>query len=145
MSWPVDEHVLRNQLAVVLVWCEHISFYPHRSSFGGEGANYIVGLEAVTLEYGDVECGEQFLYNRYREFYVLGSFFPLCLVFRKSFVAECLPMVESYSNMRGVFFVDDFVQGIAKAQNGRCVHTFGVDTRRADECVICPIDEGVGI
>ena len=61
MTRSVDEDVLRYELAVVLVWCEHVCLHAHVSGLGGQSAYNVVGLEAVTLQYGYVECLKDFL------------------------------------------------------------------------------------
>jgi hypothetical protein len=37
------------------------------------------------------------------------------------------------------------VEGVAKAHNGRCVHSLGVDSWILDESEIGPVDKGIGI
>ena len=53
--------------------------------------------------------------------------------------------VEGDADMGGLLFLQHFLEGVDKAQDGRCVEAFGVDARVLDERIIRTVDERVGI
>ena len=48
--------------------------------------------------------------------------------------------IEGHADIFRFLLAENLMQGIAKAQNGRCIQTLGVDSWILDEGVICPIE-----
>ena len=145
MSGTELENVLAHQLSVVLVGGEHIGFDAGNARFHRKSADNVIGLEAVDLQTGNVPRLKQLLDDGHRAFDVLGCLLALRLILRECFVAEGLPVVESYADVSGVLLVDDFLERVHKPHHGRCVQAFRVDAWVLDECVVSAIDERIGI
>ena len=118
MTGSEYEHVVAHQLAVVLVGCEHIGLDAGSTCLGSERADDIVGLETVYLKHRNVHRLNDSLYDRHRSTDVFGSLLTLCLVRRKRFVAEGLAMIERHTDMCGLLFGENLVEGIDKSHHG---------------------------
>ena len=90
MSWSEDIDIICHELAVVLIGCEHIGFHALATGLCGEGANYVVGLEAIDLQNGDVIGLEDIFDDGNAGLDILRRFLPLCLIGREDFVSEGL-------------------------------------------------------
>ena len=145
MSWPEDIDVVGHELSVVLVGCEHIGFHALAAGLCGKGANYIVGLESIDLQDGDVLGLEDVFDDGNAGLRILRRFLPLCLISREDFVSEGFTMIESYSDVRGLFLGYHLVERVQESHDCRCVLAFGVDARVFDESVIRSIYQCVGI
>ena len=145
VTWSEYEHVVAHQLAIVLVWCEHIGLYAGCTRLGCECADDVVGLKTVHLEHRNVHRLNDSLYDRHRSADVFGSLLTLCLVRRKRFVAKGLAMIERHTDMRGLLFGENLVESIDKSHHSRGVHALGIDARIFDERIICTVDERVSV
>ena len=145
MAWLEHKDVWRDELSIVFVGREHISFHTCFSGFRGERADDVVGLKAVGLQDGDVHGLEDLLYIRYAELDVFRCLFALSLVGWVSLVAERLAVVESHAEMCGMLFVDDLPQRVAEPQDSRGVQALGVDGRSVDKGIVRPENDGVGV
>ena len=145
MTRTEDEDVVAYQLTVVLVRCEHISLDAGGSSLGGKRADYVVRLEAVCLQHGNVHGSNDILDDGYGGADVLRRLLALRLIGRESLVAERLAMVERHADMRGMLLGENLVESVHEAHDGRGVHTLGVDSRVLYERIISAIDERVSV
>ena len=118
MTGSEYEHVVADKLAIVLVGCEHIGLDACSSSLSSECADNVVGLETVYLKHRNVHRLDNTLDDRHRGTYVLGSLLALRLVCRKRLVAECLAMIERHTDMCGLLFGENLVEGIDKSHHG---------------------------
>ena len=85
-------------------------------------AYHIVGLVVLHLEARDA-VGLQYLLDiGHRQADGLGSLLALRLILRIGFVSEGAARgVESHAQVRRLLLLDDLLQGVHKAQDGRCV------------------------
>ena len=117
MTWAEDEDIVAHQLTVVFVGREHIGLHTGFASLRGKRADYVVCLEAVRLEHGDVHCRDDVLDDRYGGAYILRCGFALRLVRRECLVAECLAVVERHTDVRGLLLGEYLVERVHEAHN----------------------------
>ena len=53
--------------------------------------------------------------------------------------------VEGYTQVLGLFLLDDFLKRVDEADDGGGVQALRVDARALDKGVVRPVDEGVGV
>ena len=145
MARSEHEDVVSYQLGIILIWCEHIGFYTHLACLQGNGTNDIIRLETIHLKNRNVISLQDILDDRYRELDVFRCLFSLCLIRRKSLVAEGFAMVESHGNMGWLLLGEYLVERIYEAHDGRRIESFGVDARVSDKRVIGAVYQRVGI
>ena len=117
VTWAEDEDIVAHQLTVVFVGREHIGLHTGFASLRGKRADYVVRLEAVRLEHGDVHRRDDVLDDRYGGAYVLRCGFALRLVRRECLVAECLAVVERHTDVRGLLLGEYLVERVHEAHN----------------------------
>ena len=135
-----------HELCIVLVGSHH----PHLQSllrpFPGQGADHVVRLVARHFQDGDAESPDDVLDDGHRQPDVLRRGFALRLVLRICLMAESTAGgVEGNAHEVGMMTSEHVVQRIDKAENGRCVLSFGVDARTADQGVVGTVNQCVGI
>lgn len=91
MTRTEDEDIVADQLTVVLVRCEHVGLDAGGSSLGGERADYVVRLEAVCLQHGNVHGSNDILDDGYGGADVLRRLLALRLIGRKASSRNVLP------------------------------------------------------
>ena len=114
--------VFAHQLAVVLVGRHHVGLYALLVGLACQRAYHIVGLVVLHFEARDA-VGLQYLLDiGHRQADGLGSLLALRLILRIGFVAEGAARgVESHAQVGGLLLLNDLLQGVHKAQDGRCV------------------------
>ena len=143
MARSEHKYVVSYQLGIILIWCEHIGFYTHLACLQGNGTNDIIRLETIHLKNRNVISLQDILDDRYRELDVFRCLFSLCLIRRKSLVAEGFAMVESHRNMGWLLLGEYLVEGIAEAHYTRSIKSLRIDSRGFHKGIIRPINERI--
>ena len=111
--------MIGNELSVILVGCHHVGLYAGLISLMGKCADDIICLIALHFKYGDMICVEYVLDDRNGKANCFRSFLSLCLIEGESLVPEGWTMwVESDTNVRWLFFGNDFLECVHKAKYG---------------------------
>ena len=143
----VDEHMLCNELSVILVGGQHQYF--EIAGFIGhfcQCADYIVGFVAFYLHHRNAVCFDYLFDNRHGSAYVFGCGLALCFVGFVGFVAKGLASrVEHHGDVCGLFAFQHIVECVYKSENGAGVQPFGVDARIFDKSIVGAINLRVGI
>ena len=133
----IHEHVVTDELPIVLVGGEHVGLYAGQTSLCGERTNHVVGLKAVGLKHRCAEGVEYVLYYWHRSLYVFRASLALCLVFGVGFMTESGSAgVESHADMCWFLLFQHLVERVDKAHYGRCILSFRVDSRVFDERIV---------
>ena len=119
----VHEHVVGDELAVVLVRRHHVGGEALARGLGGKRAYDVVGLIARHLDDMDAPCLDNLLDDGYGEGDVLGLFVALGLVFGVELVAEGVAAgrVEADGHVLRIFLAHNLVKDVGEAVDGRGV------------------------
>ena len=130
----VDQRVVGDQLAVVLVGGDHIGAKTRRLGLFGEGANDVVGLPARRANHRNIKGLAQRKHIGQRLAQILGHLLSLGLVFFVELVpVRRLGRIENCGDMRGLAPFGDRQQGVGEGEYRRGVHTAGGEPRVADQ------------
>ena len=145
MTRTEHENIVTNQLCIILIRREHISFYAFFTRLQGNGSDDIICLETIYLQDRDMVSLQDVFDDWYREFDVFRCLFTLCFVCWKSFMAEGLAMVESYRYMGRFLLGKYLVEGIAEPHYTRSIESLRIDSRGFHKGVIRPINERISV
>ncbi len=136
-----------HELPVVFIRGHHIGFKTLCGGTGSESSYDVIGLIALNLDDRDAIGFENPFYIGYRGRDVLGLFVSLGLVVLELVGAKCLTAgrVETYSYMRRILLAQKIVQSVAETEDCRCVESPVREAGRTYECVVCAIDQRVGV
>ena len=123
MTRTIHEHVVGNELGIVLIGRNHICLHSLKVCLVSYCSYDVVSLKAVNLNNWNMESVENILDDRYRHFNVFRSFLTLCLIGRKSLMTEGLAVVEGYGKMCWFLFRKNLVKSVTEAHDCACVHT----------------------
>ena len=142
----VHEYTVGNQLAIVFVRCHHIGRYLFLSGQGSQCTDDIVCFVTRYFQNRNIVGADDVLDDRYRQPDDFRCLFPLGFVLFVGLVAEGRSGgVEGDADMRGIFFLQHFFQGIDESQDGRCVETFRIDAGILDKGVVGTINQCIRI
>ena len=114
--------------------------------FMGKRTYHVIGLESGNLKYG-YAVGLKYLLD-YRDgfTYNLGGLLTLCLVLLIELMAECAALgIERYTYMGWFLLGQNLLKGVYKAQYGRCVEPFGVNSGCLEESIVSPVYQSISI
>ena len=135
-----------DKLAVILVGRHHEDLIPGLGAAVCEGADDVVGLEALDLEDGYAHGREQTLEIGYREDYVLGRIETVGLVFGIYLFAERAPLgVECHTQQVGLLALEDVAQELREAEEDRGIHAVAVAHGAPHEGVVILEYQSVGV
>ena len=143
----IDLDVGGHQLPEVLVSRDHIGEKSLLLGLVGEGADDIVGLIALNLKDGDaVGLQDAFDVGDSHED-AFGRLFAVGLVGFVILVPEGLAAwrVEAHGDVRRPLALEQVLQGVDKAEHGRCVDARRGNARAAYHCIECPENQSIGI
>ena len=112
-----------------------------------EGADDIIGL--ITLDLKDWDAiGLQDAFdigNSYQD--AFGRLLAVGLVGLVALVPKGLASwrVEAHGNVRRLLALEQVLQGVDKAEHGRCVNTRRGNARATYHCIECPENQSIGI
>ena len=142
----VDVAVGAHKLAVILVGRHHEDLIHGLGTAVCEGADDVVGLEALDLEYGYAHGREQTLEIGYREDYVLGRIETVGLVFGIYLFAERAPLgVECHTQQVGLLALEDVAQELRETEEDRGIHAVAVAHGAPHEGVVILEYQSVGV
>ena len=143
----VHKHAVGHQLAVVFVGGHHIGGEAPVECAARQRADYVVGLVALDLDHGYAVGREYGLDIGERQCYVFGLLVAPGLVFGVLLVAESVAVrrVEAYGYIAGVLFLEEVFEGVHEAEYGRGVEARRCRARRAEQGIVCPVNQGIGI
>ena len=146
MTGTTHKNARFHQLCIVLVGGDHVHFESGLTPLHGQCAYHIVGLVARHFENGYVVGAYDVLDNGHGPLYVFGRCLALGFVGGVGFVAEgATGGVEGNADEIGLFGVQYIVECVDKTIHGRGVLAFGVDARRAYQCIVSAVYERVGV
>ena len=133
-----------HKLAKVLIWGDHEDFVKAIGlSTMSEGADNVVGLIAIHLEYRNPKCFSDPAKMRHRGGEVFWHGFALSLVFWVQNVAcGWGRSIKDYSEVTGLLLGDQLDQGAGESKDSRGVEAFGGINRATDQGKVCTVGEG---
>ena len=138
--------MIRDQLPVIFVGCEHKNLKTGPFGFFGQCTYHIVGLIARHLQHGDIVSPHNVFDDGHRFSDILGRGFTLSFVTLVFIMTEGFSgRIESYGNMRRFFLPQYIFERIDKSKNSRSIQPLGIDTRISDKGVVCTVNNSVGI
>ena len=138
----IDEGVCVNELGEIFVRRDHVGVEAFFLCTTGERADQVVGFKTLRGDDRNIERFQEFLNagNGGADFF--GSFLTLCFVFGKFVVAERRPVnIEGDGDVRRTLFLDQFEQGVEKAEDGGNVAALRIDHRIAHEGEVRPVNQ----
>ncbi len=139
----VDEDMLVNELAEILVGRHHVGREIFFDGLAGERANDVVGFVAVEFEHGQVEGADEALDVGNGGGKLLGHFLALRLVGGKFDVARGGRVgVEDDGEMGGRLLGQEFEERVGEAVDGRGVASGGGANRVCGKGEVGAVDEG---
>ena len=139
-------YMVGHQLTVVLIGCHHIDLEALCGGLPGDGPDHVVRLEAGHFQDGDTISVDNVANHGDGEADYLGRLLALCLVLLERLMAERRSLgVETDRHMRRLLAPQHILQYIDKAEHGRGIEPFRVDTRALNQRVIRSIDKRVSV
>ncbi len=144
-SRAILEHVLADELAIVLIGCHHVGGETLGGGPAGQSADNVVGFVSWYLHHGNPVGFQNTLYVWDGQCYVLRLFVAAGLVFGISVVAECAAVsgVEAHGHVPRVFLSQNVVESVHEAEYGRSVQSCGCCSGRPHHGVVCAVDQCV--
>ena len=142
----VLEHMLRDELAVVLVGRDHVHVHPFPRAAEGHRADHVIGLEPLDHQHGDVHRLHQLRKGFQRVDDKLRSRRACTLVFGVQLVAEGpARRVEGHRQVRGLLPLHHLQQVLREPVQDGHVRPLRVDHRPSQEGVVHLEDERVSV
>ena len=143
----VHQSVLGDELAVILVRGHHVGGHALGLGPAGKRADDVVGLEALDLDDLDAPGPDDVLDKGDGVGYVLGLLVALGLVLGVCLVTECLAAgrVEADGHVGRILLAHYVIEGVDKTEYGRGVSARRGYARRANQGVVCAVDQRVGV
>ena len=142
----VHPHFVRDELCIVLVRRHHVDIEPLFLRHGRQTANGVVCFEARNGDSRNPQGPCHFMNPRHTGPNVLGRFVAVGLVFGIRLVPEGgARRIKDDGDVGGLFVAQDVQHGGGKAKYSAGILPFAVDSWIADERVIRPKNQGIGI
>ncbi len=141
----VDHDPVGYELPEILIGRDHEGDIALGFGFFGQGADHIVGLEAIAFDHGDVEGLDDAADVGHVAPDVVGHFLPVGLVFGMLGLAGCSARIEDHGDVGGFFPVDQVQQRGGEPERGTGVEALAVHPWCTDEAEVGPVDQRVGI
>ena len=146
MARAIHEHMLGNQLRVVLIRRSHIDLKTGFFALHRERADDIVRFETGYLEHGYIHRLQQLFDDRNGFADIFGRLGSLRFVLLISLMAEgTAGRVKSDAYMGRVDFLEQVFERDTETEDSRGVFSFTIHSRRTDEGVIGAKNHGVRV